>query len=726
MNFKTLLLSLGIFLFALQTSAQKKVKPKSSGCNLSAYASPATIEPGDSSNTYVYLTDSTTSSSVTSYTVAWLPSASVTSPDSSNTYAHPPATTTYTVTVNSSVCGTQTDTVTVYVGCTLTAGLTITPYYCAADGGTATAIASNGVTPYTYAWSNGQTTSSVLSLSVGSYSVLVKDSNGCSVTDTFSIVPRSVSVVASANPTTIEIGNYTTLNVFINDSSSTSSSSTSYTISWAPSATVTNDTLATTTANPKATTTYTVSVTTPCGVITDTVTVFIGCSVTASVTTTPYYCAANAGTATVTAANGVPPYTYLWSNGQTSSNCTGLTVGTYSVTVKDSNGCSTTSSCSISSSSLIVSASASPNSISLGDSTFLYVTVTDSSSTSSSSVSYTVSWSPSSSVTYPDTNGSYAHPDTTTTYTVTITTACGTITDTVTVFVTPCVNKFDQTICIVSIDTALDKNVIIWGRNDSPPDGSFNIYDSTSSGWTLIGTVPDTALSEYIDTASNPNTQSYNYRISTVDSCGESALSPVNSTIFLQVVQYPGNDSLYWSPYVGFTTPIYYIYRGSSLATLMLLDSVPGTTLSYIDYSPPAGSIYMVVAVNPSGGCTPTHRFIRHGVDFSTAVSYSNGGIPHLPLGIVGISSPVNSLVISPNPGDGLFMLSYSLSKNEDIRISVIDEFGRTVYEKQINEQHTGTSKQLLDIENLADGIYSLRMITNEGMAVQKLVVLKK
>ena len=39
---------------------------------------------------------------------------------------------------------------------------------------------------------------------------------------------------------------------------------------------------------------------------------------------------------------GTAPYTYLWSNGQTGDSTTGLGSGTYSVTVTDLNGCSST------------------------------------------------------------------------------------------------------------------------------------------------------------------------------------------------------------------------------------------------------------------------------------------------------------------------------------------------------------------------------------------------
>jgi hypothetical protein len=50
----------------------------------------------------------------------------------------------------------------------------------------------------------------------------------------------------------------------------------------------------------------------------------------------------------VTGQTGVAPYTYLWSNGQTSSFITGLTEGSYSVIVSDSNNCSQTRTATIS------------------------------------------------------------------------------------------------------------------------------------------------------------------------------------------------------------------------------------------------------------------------------------------------------------------------------------------------------------------------------------------
>jgi hypothetical protein len=47
-----------------------------------------------------------------------------------------------------------------------------------------------------------------------------------------------------------------------------------------------------------------------------------------------------AGKIFITGTTGTPPYTYLWSNSATTDNITGLTAGSYGVTVTDSDGCS--------------------------------------------------------------------------------------------------------------------------------------------------------------------------------------------------------------------------------------------------------------------------------------------------------------------------------------------------------------------------------------------------
>ena len=71
------------------------------------------------------------------------------------------------------------------------------------------------------------------------------------------------------------------------------------------------------------------------------------CTVSATSSSTNVSCNGGSnGTASVTA-SGSSPFTYLWSNGATTSSITGLAAGTYSVTVTGTGGCTTTSSVTI-------------------------------------------------------------------------------------------------------------------------------------------------------------------------------------------------------------------------------------------------------------------------------------------------------------------------------------------------------------------------------------------
>jgi len=58
-------------------------------------------------------------------------------------------------------------------------------------------------------------------------------------------------------------------------------------------------------------------------------------------------CTTNSGKIFVSGLTGNPPYTYLWSNGGISNSISGLTEGTYNVTVTDSSGCGVSKSANV-------------------------------------------------------------------------------------------------------------------------------------------------------------------------------------------------------------------------------------------------------------------------------------------------------------------------------------------------------------------------------------------
>lgn len=133
------------------------------------------------------------------------------------------------------------------------------------------------------------------------------------------------------------------------------------------------------------------------------------------------------GSATVTASGGGLPYTYSWNNGHTGANATGLSAGTYTITVTDSAGCISTQTVAITQPSQIILA-ANGSTICQGE------TANISANATGGTGNITYSWNPGG-----QTNNSISvTPTVTTTYTVTATDANGcTRTLAVTVTVNP-------------------------------------------------------------------------------------------------------------------------------------------------------------------------------------------------------------------------------------------------------------------------------------------------
>ncbi|WP_417352623.1 T9SS type A sorting domain-containing protein [Flavobacterium alkalisoli] len=201
------------------------------------------------------------------------------------------------------------------------------------SNGEATIAVTGGVDPYTYLWSDGQTTATATGLAAGPYSVEVTDANGCVFNYDFTINEPTLLTGAATQADVLCNGNATgTATITV------SGGVAPYTYAWSNGQT-------TATATALAAGDYSV-------VVTDT----NGCTITQDYTITEptlltttlsgvnitCYNAAN-GSATVVAAGGVTPYTYLWSNGETTSTISNLTPGAYTVTVTDDNGCTSAS-----------------------------------------------------------------------------------------------------------------------------------------------------------------------------------------------------------------------------------------------------------------------------------------------------------------------------------------------------------------------------------------------
>jgi len=242
--------------------------------------------------------------------------------------------------------GTYTVTVTDKNGCTTTQSFTIiqpiplmtdsvsqTNVSCkGGNNGTATINAMGGNPPYTYAWSpSGGTNATGTGLSAGTYTVLVTDSTGNTITESFTITEPNTLTITQGTITNVNCHGLNTGSITVSINGGTAP----YSYNWS------NGSINAMADNLVAGA-YMLKVTDANGcTATQSFTITEPAMLTASQgAITHVSCNGNAnGSATVNVSGGTAPYTYIWSNGQTGTSIGNLSGGTYTVTVTDANNC---------------------------------------------------------------------------------------------------------------------------------------------------------------------------------------------------------------------------------------------------------------------------------------------------------------------------------------------------------------------------------------------------
>ena len=270
------------------------------------------------------------------YTYSWNTTPAQTTATATNLSAG-----SYTITVKDALGGTITDVAVISQPTIIVINASPTnASSCNTSDGSITSNVSGGTPPYTYAWSNGKTTSGISGLATGTYSLTVTDANSCKQQTTATVSCGAAGLTVTANSTNV--------NCFGgNDGTATATASGGtppYTYSWNTSPVQT-----TSKATGLSSGAYTVTVTDSKGATkTASVTITAPSNLTVNATVVPVSsCKSSDGSVSVTCTGGTPPYSYQWSNGNTTNSITNLSMGNYSLKLIDANGCSKTITASV-------------------------------------------------------------------------------------------------------------------------------------------------------------------------------------------------------------------------------------------------------------------------------------------------------------------------------------------------------------------------------------------
>ncbi|MBN8701803.1 MAG: T9SS type A sorting domain-containing protein [Bacteroidetes bacterium] len=192
-----------------------------------------------------------------------------------------------------------------------------------------------GTYPYTFLWKNGATTEDVTGLSVGTYSVHITDNNNC----VFDLTNISITQPASALTAVVS----SSLNVACFGTSTGSvdiypiGGTFPYSFLWKNGAT-TEDVTGLSVG------TYSVHITDNNNCVFDLTNISItqpASALTAAVSSSLNVACfgTSTGSVDIYPIGGTFPYSFLWKNGATTEDVTGLSVGTYSVHITDNNNC---------------------------------------------------------------------------------------------------------------------------------------------------------------------------------------------------------------------------------------------------------------------------------------------------------------------------------------------------------------------------------------------------
>jgi hypothetical protein len=290
---------------------------------------------------------------------------------------------------------------------------------------------------------------------------------------------------------------------------------------------------------------------------------------------------------------------------------------------------------------------------------------------------------------------------------------------------------------MIEVDSLSQNNVIYW-QNTYPADTFYVYRDTANYNYALIGKVPASDTSLFVDTVrtlyaqnGDPNASSWRYKIAYADTCGGgrrmSPMSPWHQTVFM-ITNSAGSFNWNFYQIEGENIPVpqvqgyYFEVDSFSTGHYHVVQSLSASSTSYHDthYASYPHPTWRSTAVGFNCNST-THRLANGGNNNIYTVrqkSHSNTARQ------AGQTTNINQVLgnygqiaVYPNPANNLINIYYA-GINNKTNITIYDVTGKIIVQQACTN---GSPSQSIDIQNIQAGMYFL-----EVAGVKKIVTVSK
>ncbi len=273
-------------------------------------------------------------------------------------------------------------------------------------------------------------------------------------------------------------------------------------------------------------------------------------------------------------------------------------------------------------------------------------------------------------------------------------------------------------ICMVSVDTVTNRNIVMWDKPSTDLIEQFIVYKESSQAnvYEVMATVAYGDPAMVIDTNSNPTVKPYRYKLGFSDSNGVVfPASDFHQTIHLTINQGVNNSwNLLWTSYIGFEATSYIIHRRIGGGSYSQIATISSSFNSYTDVTAPAGDVYyMVEVVSPSGGCDPAGRSGEYSSTFSNVATNSFLSVN---------DNKELNFSVYPSPADDRIQVSFGSEISGNVKITLSDLLGQPVYQATIDRVGPG-SLHVINTREFRNGIYVLQLVNEQVKTSRKIVI---